>query len=163
MKDALKPLIERISQIESKIDLNKVNQVREKLTHEFNENLEKRFPKEKRDELKEKVISNFKETKQEVESRARELAEKSKDSSLVLNYLRPFVGSEKTYEVLANIETKVSSAGPVVRRLQLLRKQFMDLTAPTKRGSDLAADEKDSAPAKKRKTSKAKASDSDDA
>lgn len=111
-KETLKPLIEKINQ-------------------ELNVTLEKRFPKEKREEIM---------------NRARQFAEKSKGSPLVLNYLRPLVGSEKATEVLASLELRVSSAAPVVKKLQALRKQFMDLTEPqhteTPNGKDVAQPKK---------------------
>jgi hypothetical protein len=121
--------------------------------------LEKRFPKERRDELKTRVLTNLKDTRSEVESRARALAEKSKDNALVLNYLRPLVGSEKTTEVLTKVETKVSSAAPVVRKLRSLRQQFMEFTAP--QSNEKAHDDEAPAPSvpKKRKSKSSKSSE----
>ena len=118
-------LVDSLDSLKGKV----TSKVKERLSQELGL-LERRFPKEVREELKAKVITNFNQTRAEVESRAKVLAEKSRENPIVLNYLRPLVGSEKTQEVLSNLETKVSKAAPVVRKLQSLRQQFLDLTAP---------------------------------
>jgi len=128
----------------ARIDFTKLtNELRQEINTSFN----RRFPKEKREELKEKVLTNLKETRLEVENRARVLAERSKESPIVLNYLRPLVGSQRTSEVLASLETKVTSVRPVLRKIQSLRQQFLDLTAPS-----AEVTENEDTPKKKRKS-----------
>jgi hypothetical protein len=129
------------------------DKVKEKLSQEFS-SLERKFPKEVREELKAKVITNLKETRVEVENRARVFAEKSRENPIVLKYLRPLVGSERTQEVLSNLETKVSSAAPVVRRIQSLRQQFLDLTAPQVKNTETAEAADETTPKKKKTKSR---------
>lgn len=126
------------------------DKVKERLSQEFS-SLERKFPKEVREELKAKVITNLKETRVEVENRARVFAEKSRENPIVLKYLRPLVGSERTQEVLSNLETRVSTTAPVVRKIQSLRQQFLDLTAPQVKNPE-TAEATDEATTKKRKT-----------
>jgi hypothetical protein len=99
------------------------------------EGLDKKFPKESRDEVVRKVLTNLLSAKETLEKTAKDVAEQSKDSEIVRRYVRPIVKSEKTEKALHNLETRVSRAKPLVTKLQSLREQFLASTNGKKQGT----------------------------
>jgi hypothetical protein len=134
-----------------------VHQIKERIT----EGLDRRFPKESRDQVIQSVLTNILSAKETLEKTAKDVAEQSRESEIVQKYVRPLVGSEKTEQALITIENRVSSARPIVNKLQNLREQFLasttsqksDATSETLNGSSPseATDDEPTTP-KRRKT-----------
>lgn len=78
------------------------------------------------DEMREKLFDNLKQTKDTVEKTIKQVAQQTKDSRLMHEYIIPFVESEKADQAMKFLNTKLGSV-PLVTKIEHARKTIIDL------------------------------------
>lgn len=108
-----KPLLEQIDQIKNKLpdpkEVRSALQAKMPLTYQMGDTL----------------ITNLKIRGAQLEQKAREVAVNSKDSSFVLNIIKPLVESKKTEQALKTIRAKVVQSEPLIAKLEDYRQKFL--------------------------------------
>ena len=130
MNSNLKPILEQIEQIKSK----------------FND-----------PEFRAKVTENIQHTRENVESKAKDVLIQARDSRFVNDYVMPILESEKTESALQTLKTRFG-ATQLVSALENVRQQIIDSKAASAKPVAPAATEAEATEAAApKKASKAKA------
>ena len=79
-----------------------------------------------RDQIRDTVIENLRQTRETVEKTLKEVGRQAKDSRLLHDYVIPFVESEQADQAMKYLNTKLG-ASPIVSKLEQARKAVIDL------------------------------------
>ncbi len=78
------------------------------------------------EQLRDTVLENLKQTRETVEKTIKQVAQQSKDSRLVRDYMIPFAESENADKAMKYLNEKLG-AGPIVSKIEQARKSLIDL------------------------------------
>jgi hypothetical protein len=112
-----------------------------------------------REELRDAVLENIKQTRETVEKTLKVVAEQAKESGLVHDYVIPAMESEKADQAMKFLNDKLGTS-PLVTKIEQARKAIIDLkvekakpapeTTPAQAASSSADTATEEKPAKKR-------------
>ncbi len=79
-----------------------------------------------KEQLRDAVLENLKQTRETVEKTIRQVAQQSKDSRIVREYVIPFAESENADKAIRYLH-KTLGSNPIVSKIELARKSLIDL------------------------------------
>lgn len=79
-----------------------------------------------REQIRDTVLENLKQTRETVEKTLKQVAQQTKESRIVHDYVIPFVESDKADQAMKFISSKLGSS-PIVGKLEQARKSLIDL------------------------------------
>jgi hypothetical protein len=85
------------------------------------------------EQLRETLEKNLNQARLNIETKAKEVVRQTRESSLVTDYVRPAIESDKAEEALNRIEARVTQVAPLVAKLREYRKQFLEATKPNEK------------------------------
>jgi hypothetical protein len=90
------------------------------------EEIKNKLANTNKEQLRDAVLENLKQTRQTVEKTLKQVAEQSKDSRLVREYVIPFAESENADKAMKFLNAKLGS-NPLVSKIEQARKSLIDL------------------------------------
>ena len=108
-----------------------------------------------KEQLRDAVLENLKQTRETVEKTLKQVAQQSKDSRLVRDYVIPFAESENADKAMKYLNEKLGGSNSIVTRIEQARKSLIDLKVSKAKPAEEAAPESSTEESKAKKKASA--------